>query len=1158
MLRFILDSLAYHRRIHVAVALGVATATAVLTGALLVGDSVRGSLRHLTLDRLGRIDAVLVTPRFFRAALADEVSAFRDPKRPEARIAAQPAILLQATLARGSGANRTTAGQVTVIGCDERFWGFESDKSLPSPKIAAGEIVINQPLAETLAAKVGDSLVVRLPRPSDIPAESALGRKIDTVRALPALKVSAIIPAKGLGRFGLRPTQQLPYNAYVAIGTLQRALDQPDRVNAILAAIEPSTHDPSPADDGLLKAALAPKLADYGLSIQKTPAGYFNLTADRMLLEPPIERAAQQAFADLGGQPVFTYLANYILAGDGKAKIPYSTVAALDPRDKPPLGPFLTPDGKTIDTIKDDEIVLNSWAADDMVKQGETLKPGDTIQLQYFEPESLHGEGQERTSEFRLKAIVELAGAATDQNLTPELKGVTDRQSIANWNPPFKFDPDRVRARAPHNEDDLYWRKYRATPKAFVSLDTGRKLWSSRFGDTTSWRIPPAAGLDVASLSERLEAKLDVAALGFQFLPIKRLGLDAASGTTPFSLLFLGFSFFIIAAAVMLVALLFKLGIDGRAAEIGTLLAVGFRRRRIRRLLLCEGAVVAIIGGLLGVAAGLGYAWLMIEGLRTWWLAAIVTPFLQLHVTIESLAIGVAVGVIVSLAIIAWSLRQQSRGSVRQLLSGDASPSPLTGEGRGEGEGVSKRQHRVSWARITGLLALFLAIALAAALGGRMSGEEQAGVFFTSGFLLLIGLLLLLWDRLRSDRSLGTAGRESIARLALRNGARRPTRSTLTIGLTAAASFIIVAVSAFWLEPPSGHAELNSGDGGFALYAETDQSIYQDLNSPDGRKELPFDSDSEKLLADVEIIGLRAQSGDDASCLNLYQPRQPRILGVPPALIKHGGFDWSASAATTQAERDNPWLLLDEKPHGGSATAPIPVVLDAATATYSLHLDGVGAIYNITDSRGQQVPLRVVGLLQNSLFQGDLLIREADLVRLFPESSGKRVFLVDTKQQSPSEIARVLDAALGDYGFDAESSRRRLESFMAVQNTYLSTFQRLGGLGLLLGTIGLAVVQLRSVIERRGELALMRAIGFRRRRLAGMVLLENAALLVGGLAIGIIAALVAILPQLLSGRATTPWLSLAETLGCGAGIRPDRRHAGRPGDTPCPTRPSAP
>src|SRR5205807_9137155 len=127
-----------------------------------------------------------------------------------------------------------------------------------------------------------------------------------------------------------------------------------------------------------------------------------------------------------------TYLANYILAGSGKGKIPYSTVTALDLRAKPPLGPFLTPEGQTIELLKDDEIVLNSWAARDMEKQGVKLKPGDTIQLQYFEPESLHGEERERTTGFRLKAIVDLAGAAADPNLTPELKGVTDKRSIAN------------------------------------------------------------------------------------------------------------------------------------------------------------------------------------------------------------------------------------------------------------------------------------------------------------------------------------------------------------------------------------------------------------------------------------------------------------------------------------------------------------------------------------------------------------------------------------------------------------------------------------------------------------------------------------------------------------------------------------------------------
>ena len=95
----------------------------------------------------------------------------------------------------------------------------------------------------------------------------------------------------------------------------------------------------------------------------------------------------------------------------------------------------------------------------------------------------------------------------------------------------------------------------------------------------------------------------------------------------------------------------------------------------------------------------------------------------------------------------------------------------------------------------------------------------------------------------------------------------------------------------------------------------------------------------------------------------------------------------------------------------------------------------------------------------------------------------------------------------------------------------LLTFQSLGGLGLLLGTFGLAAVQLRSVLERRGELALMRAAGLRRRTLAAMVMWENGLLLVGGLATGLVAALVAILPHMFSGAAMIPWDSLAGILG---------------------------
>jgi ABC-type antimicrobial peptide transport system permease subunit len=120
---------------------------------------------------------------------------------------------------------------------------------------------------------------------------------------------------------------------------------------------------------------------------------------------------------------------------------------------------------------------------------------------------------------------------------------------------------------------------------------------------------------------------------------------------------------------------------------------------------------------------------------------------------------------------------------------------------------------------------------------------------------------------------------------------------------------------------------------------------------------------------------------------------------------------------------------------------------------------------------------------------------------------------------------------LQDAGLELIPAAQRLDAFNAVQNTYLNTFQVLGGLGLLVGTAGLGVVVLRNVLERRGELALLRAVGFRRRSLRWLVLSEHAALLLIGLAVGLIAALVAVVPSFFSADAHLPLLTLSATIG---------------------------
>ncbi len=592
-----------------------------------------------------------------------------------------------------------------------------------------------------------------------------------------------------------------------------------------------------------------------------------------MLLDDVAADAILQHFSNRGAQPVLVYLANYITAGEGQAKVPYSTVAGIDFTAEPPLGPLELIDGRTLQTIPDGQIVLNQWVADDMRKQGVELKPGDEITLEYFEPESTHGSVRETKATFQLAGITPMQGVANDRNLTPELKGVTDQQSIANWDPPFPYHPDRVRSVKPNDQDEQYWDEYKATPKAFVSLATAQKLWASRFGRVTSIRIPAADGMTAEDLATTVAAKLDPAAMGFNFLPVKEQGLQAAAGTTPFSVLFLSFSFFIIAAAVMLIALLFKLGMDQRASEVGTLLATGFSAAKTRRLLVAEALVVAAIGAAIGVAAGIGYAWLMVTGLNTWWRDAIVTPFLNLHLTPTSLIIGYVAG---------CCRRGHDRVVAAANAAGKRSPIARRSIDRGAVRDVASSaccSDRFAWFRwhVAAGLVLFAT---------RLAAEIQAMAFFGSGALVLIGLLAAVWDSLRRERTGGTivgsgGSQAALARLAVRNGARSPLRSTLTIGLVAAATFLIVAISAFRLDPPESIEEPTGGAGGFPLLATSDQPIYQDLQTPAGRADAGFDDSANDKLAGADVIALRVQSGDDASCLNLYQSRQPRVLGVP-------------------------------------------------------------------------------------------------------------------------------------------------------------------------------------------------------------------------------------------------------------------------------------
>jgi len=345
----------------------------------------------------------------------------------------------------------------------------------------------------------------------------------------------------------------------------------------------------------------------------------------------------------------------------------------------------------------------------------------------------------------------------------------------------------------------------------------------------------------------------------------------------------------------------------------------------------------------------------------------------------------------------------------------------------------------------------------------------------------------------------------------------------LCIALIASAAFIIVSVDAFRHRVDIDTTrDTHSGSGGFPLLAESLVPLVHDPNTRAGREALNLAGDeSASGFGGVSFTRFRVRPGDDASCLNLYQPRSPKIIAPTADFIAGNRFAFQSSLAGSNEEKQNPWLLLRRE----FADGAVPVIADANSMTYVLHLK-LGEDFVLSRPNGP-VRLRLVGSLADSVFQSELVMAEKHFLRLFPEQQGYRFFLIDTPVSTPATaIAATLEDRLSDFGFDVVPTSERLANFHRVENTYLSTFQMLGGLGLLLGTLGMAAVLLRNVLERRRELALLRAVGYNSSHFTLMVIAENLLLLVCGLVTGTVCALLAIAPVFFSRGVKLPHVSL--------------------------------
>ncbi len=1057
--RLILRGLFFYWRTHLGAFGTAALAAAVITAALGVGDSVTRSMESVAAARLGRVGfAAHARDRLWRADLATSLAQKLDTS-------VSATLQLSGSLATPDGSARIAGAR--VLGVDEAFWSLSPGGRSPLASWPENGVAVSRQVAKRLALTVGDSLVIRVETPSSVPRDAPISSDSESVAVL-LLEVAAVCDAPTFGSFALTIGQIPPANVFLPLRRLQQAVGSLGFANTLLI---------EGGDEERIASAVAEcfKIEDTGLTVSPIDQGReWELRSQRVFLEPPAETAGLHIDGAWG---VLTWLVNDLSVGERHA--PYSMVAAL------PLGRTLIPDD-----LGDDEILVNSWLAEDLA-----AKEGDSIALTYF----VLGEGRrlaKRTTEFRIRAVVPIEGEAADRRLMPAFPGLTGAESCRDWDPGFKLDLSRIR-----EKDEAYWDEYEGTPKAFITLAAGQKLWRNRFGALTAVRFPP--GMKPEAIETAICDRLGPAAIGLSFVNLEQAGAAARAEGMDFGTLFLGFSFFLVAAALLLMGLVVALNMAMRRREIATLLALGYTPRRIRKLFAVEHALVALGGGVVGVAGGFALTAGAIGALATVW--SDVGGALEMAVTIRpgTVIVGALGGAAVSFGAAFLVLTRTVRGSVQNAFT--------------ESEELAAR---IAWTRthrcVAAWVSLFFVVpAVAVALfAGTGRDPATAGAFFSSGAMLLCAALSLTWYALAHVGVTRKGVRLSARRLAWRNLGRRRGRSLATVGILAFGVFMFLGVTVFRRDRLTTGEDPASGTGGFGLVGESSIAVVHDLNTAEGRT---FHALADADLKGVHIVGLKVHAGDDASCSSLTRAQAPEIVGVDPKALE-GRFTF----VQVSGEPENPWSVLADEPADGA----VPAVIDQATF-WNLGI-GLGDEISLHDEEGRPFSARVAGVIDNAVLNGLLVVSERAFQQRFPSESGFRRFLIDAPAARVDEVAATLSRQLEDRGLSLERSETRLNAQNAVENTYLGIFQALGGIGLLLGSAGLALVVGRNTVERRAELALLSAVGFTHRRIVRLVSTEHTVLLALGLLSGIAASVISLLPALLTpgARVATPGMGL--------------------------------
>lgn len=1006
--------------------MGIAISTAVITGALIVGDSISYSLEQATHYRLGKVNYALTSgDRFFDQSLSYRLN---QPSQPD-----HCSVLKLEAIAMVNG-GKIKLNRTQIWGVDSVFKNVIGAR-FHFDSLGNNEVIISQNAADKLNLKIGDQFLLKVKKASLIPLNAPfVSSEEQSVSA--RVQVKAILRKEDYGRLSLNNSQTAPYNIFASIEWLNSLMELERKANLLLSS------GTQLKEEDIRKVI---SLRDVGLQLELNEDQVF-ITSQRVFIDSILAHGIQTAIPN--SKAIITYFVNDIAYEPNHT--PYSFVSTKNDLDS-------------------NEIIINSWMADDL--QAEV---GDLIKLEYFEVGPLR-KLDIGTKDFKIKEIIPIQSQINQSELMPKFPGMSDVGSCRDWDTGIPIDLDKIR-----DKDEAYWEDYRGTPKAFIGLKQAELLWSNRFGIYTSFTIE---GENPETIAYRIEQIIDPFQLGFQINNVKEEGISAAKNGTDFSQLFIGLSFFIIVSGLLLTVLLFLYSLDHRMNQIGTLKAIGFSIRMIKKVFLFEMLLVSILGSALGLILSIGYNSLVFIGLNRVWQDIVRTQVLEIQINWSTLLVGFLISVLISWLTIVLSLNKTLKSQSSELQNK-----------------LVPRQTK--WfQKVKFWLMILLMVTAGSIIAFQLEAEKYLSetAFFAAGSLFLI-VFLLLFDFLLSSSKKVKTKRINIRQLAWRNLISNKTRSLLVIILLSIGTFLVISTGANRKDLFSKSNLKSSGTGGFDYYATSTMPILKNLSNKNIKQ-------SYSIQDSIDIVQFRSIQGDDASCLNLNRISRPKLLGVDPDMLA-GRFNFVTKTAFL--DESNPWHSLDEQTNGF-----IPAIADQTVILWSLG-KSVGDTLVYINEAGKKIYLKLIGGLGASIFQGNLLISNSNFLANYPSSSGTNVFLIEGAKNSETEYD--FNLAFKDLGWEMTGTATRLAQFKSVENTYLSIFLVLGALGLLLGTIGLAIVLARSISQRKNEFSILMAHGFSNPKIYLLIFWEYFILLVLGLFGGSFTALVSVFPTLLKNQ----------------------------------------